>query len=142
MNSTLISRASAGLLLAGGLGLLFAPDVILPRLIPGYPEMGLWLGQLLGTAWLALAALNWLSRTSLLGGIYGRSVVLPNAAFYFIGAMVLIKAVSAHTMPAWIWIVMVPMVLMAGVYSWLLFRGPMARDMEIQRGDPFHRSTK
>ena len=142
MHSTLISRASAGLLLIGGLGLLFAPDVILPRLIPEYPETGLWLGQLLGAAWLALAALNWLSRTSLLGGIYGRSVVMPNAAFYFIAAMVLIKAVSAHTMPAWVWIVMFPVALMAGVYSWLLFRGPMARDMEILRGDPFHRSTK
>ena len=129
MHSTLISRVSAGLLLAGGLGLLFAPDVILPRLIAGYPEAGLWLGQLLGAAWLALAELNWLSQTNLLGGIYGRSVVLPNAAFYFVATMVLIKAVSAHTMPAWIWIVMVPMVLMAGVYSWLLFRGPMARDI-------------
>ena len=141
MNSTLISRTSAGLLLVGGLGLLFAPDVILPRLITGYPEPGLWLGQLLGATWLALAALNWLGRTSLLGGIYGRSVVMPNAAFYFITAMVLIKAVSAHTMLAWIWIVMGPVVLMAGVYSWLLFRGPMARDMEIQRGAPFDKSA-
>ena len=129
MHSTLISRVSAGLLLVGGLGLLFAPDVILPRLIPGYPEAGLWFGQLLGAAWLALAVLNWLSRTSLLGGIYGRSVVLPNAAFYFIATMVLIKAMSAHTMPAWVRIVMFPVALMAGVYSWLLFRGPMARDI-------------
>ncbi len=132
MNSTLISRASASLLLVGGLGLLFAPDVILPRLITGYPEAGLWLGQLLGAAWLALAELNWLSRTSLLGGIYGRSVVLPNAAFYFIATMVLIKAVSAHSMPAWLWIVVIPTALMAGVYSWLLFRGPMARDIEMR----------
>ena len=132
MHSTLISRASAGLLLIGGLGLLFAPDVILPRLIPGYPETGLWLGQLLGAAWLALAALNWLSRTSLLGGIYGRAVVMPNAAFYFIATMVLIKAVSAPSMPVWLWIVVIPTALMAVVYSWLLFRGPMARDIEMR----------
>ena len=132
MNSTLISRASAGLLLVGGLGLLFAPDVILPRLIPGYPETGLWLGQLLGAAWLALAELNWLSRTNLLGGIYGRSVVLPNAAFYFIATMVLIKAVSAPSMPVWLWIVAIPTALMAGMYSWLLFRGPMTRDIEMR----------
>ena len=137
MSSTLISRASAALLFAGGLGLLFAPDAILPRLIPGYPTSGLWFGQLLGAAWLALAVLNWLSRASLLGGIYGRPVVGPNAAFYFIATMVLIKAASAQTMPAWIWIVMFPVVLMAGVYAWLLFRGPMVRDSVIQRGDPF-----
>ena len=132
MHSTLISRVSAGLLLAGGLGLLFAPDVILPRLIAGYPEAGLWLGQLLGAAWLALAELNWLSRTNLLGGIYGRSVVLPNAAFYFIATMVLIKAVSAPSMPVWLWIVAIPTALMAGMYSWLLFRGPMTRDIEMR----------
>ena len=132
MNSTLISRASAGLFLVGGLGLLFAPDVTLPRLIPGYPETGLWLGQLLGAAWLALAVLNWLSRTNLLGGIYGRSVVMPNAAFYFIATMVLIKAVSAPSMPVWLWIVVIPTALMAGMYSWLLFRGPMTRDIEMR----------
>ena len=142
MSSTLISRASAALFFAGGLGLLFAPDAILPHLIPGYPTAGLWLGQLVGAAWLALAVLNWLSQTSLLGGIYGRSVVMPNAAFYFISIMVLIKPLTAHTVPAWVWIVVFPAALMAGVYSWLLFRGPMVRDMEVQRGDPLYWSTK
>jgi hypothetical protein len=29
--STLVSRASAGLLVVGGLGLLFVPDAVLPR---------------------------------------------------------------------------------------------------------------
>ncbi|HEU0076918.1 MAG TPA: hypothetical protein VFQ76_04665, partial [Longimicrobiaceae bacterium] len=91
MFSTQVSRASAGLLLAGGLALLFAPDVVLPRLVPGFPAGGVWLGQLLAAAWLALAALNWLSRAALLGGIYGRPVVLCNAAFYFIAALVLLR---------------------------------------------------
>ena len=37
MTSTNISRASAILLVAGGMVLLFAPDVVLPRIIPGFP---------------------------------------------------------------------------------------------------------
>jgi len=131
--STHISRASAGILLLGGLALLFASDVILPYLIPSFPATGAWLGQLLAAAWLAVAALNWLSRSLLLGGIYGRGVVTTNAVLYFIGAMVLLELASRREAPAALWILIVPMVLFAGVYCWLLFRGPLERDFEIHR---------
>ncbi len=133
MISTMLSRASAGLLVLGGLALLFAPDVILPRLIPGFPVPGVWLGQLVAAAWLALAILNWLNRGVLLGGIYGRAVVVTNAVFYFVGAIVLLKTVTTRDVPAALWIVAVPVALFAGVYGWLLFRGPIARDFEIHR---------
>lgn len=132
MISTLISRASAGILLLGGLALLFAPDVVLPRLVPGFPPEGAWLGQLLAAAWLGLAALNWLSRAVLLGGIYGRPVVLANAAFYFVAAMVLLRAAAGRDVSPAAWIVAVPVVLLAGVYGWLLLRGPLERDFRIQ----------
>ena len=133
MRSTLISRASAGVLALGGLALLFAPDVILPRVIPGFPAAGTWLGQLIAAAWLAVATLNWLSRSALLGGIYGRSVVATNSTLYCIAAIVLLKAAAASEAPKGLWIVTAPVVLLAGVYGWLLFRGPIARDLEIQR---------
>lgn len=45
MFSTQVSRASAGLLLTGGLALLFVPDAILPRLVPGFPAGGFSLGS-------------------------------------------------------------------------------------------------
>jgi hypothetical protein len=131
--STRISRANAGLLLVGGLALLFAPDVILPRFIPTFPAAAAWLGQLLAAAWLALAALNWLNQSALLGGIYARPVVLTNAALYFIAAMVLLKVVRQPEAPAALWLVIVPVVLFAGIYGWLLFRGPLDRDFEIHR---------
>lgn len=77
MISSVVTRASAAVLLMGGLILLFVPDVVLPRLVVDYPQAGVWLGQLLGTAWLGVAALNWLNRSAVLGGIYGdrKSVV-------------------------------------------------------------------
>ena len=134
MISTQLSRASAGFLLAGGLALLFAPDVVLPRLVPGFPAGGAWLGQLLAAAWLALAALNWLSRAALLGGIYGRPVVLCNAAFYFIAAMVLLRAGVGRGVPAALWAIAVPVALLAGAYGWLLLRGPAERDLQAYRG--------
>lgn len=133
MFSTQVSRASAGLLLTGGLALLFVPDAILPRLVPGFPAGGFWLGQLLAAALLALAALNWLQRSVLLGGIYGRPVVMSNAAFYFIAAMVLLRHAVGREVPAAIWVVAVPVVVLAAVYVWLLRRGPFERDLQIYR---------
>jgi hypothetical protein len=131
--STQVSRASAGLLLLGGLALLFVPDAILPRLVPGFPPTGFWLGQLLAAALLALATLSWLHRSTLLGGIYGRPVVMSNAAFYFIAAMVLLRRMVGREAPVALWIVAVPVVVLAAVYAWLLRRGPVERDLEMYR---------
>ena len=131
--STLISRASAVLFALGGLALLFAADAILPHLISGYPPAGAWLGQLVAAGWLAVALLNWASQPGLLGGIYGRQVVLTNAALYFITATVLIKVVIRPRAPVALWLLVVPTALFAGIYGWLLFRGPFERDFEHAR---------
>jgi hypothetical protein len=131
--STRLSWLSAIVLLLGGLALLFAADAILPRLIPAFPAAGVWLGQVLAATWLAIATLNWLSRSVLLGGIYGRPVVLTNAVLYFITAMVLLKIVTRGDAPAALWFVVVLTVLLGAAYGWLLFRGPLERDFEIHR---------
>ncbi len=133
MISTQISRASAGVLLAGGLVLLFAADVVLAHLIPGFPASGAWIGQLLAAAWLGLAALDWTSQRSLLGGIYGRPIVLANAAHYFIASMVLLRQASRGGTPPALWLVIVPLAVLTLAYGWLLMRGPFARDIDAQR---------
>lgn len=121
------------MLLLGGVALLFASDVILPRLIPAFPEGGAWLGQLLAAAWIAVAALDWLSQGALLGGIYGRAVVAANAALYFIATTVLLEVVVRDRAPAALWFFLVPAAVFAGIFGWLLFRGPFERDFERQR---------
>ncbi len=135
MISTRISRASAAVLAAGGMALLFAADAILPRVSPGFPVGSAWVGQLLGAAWLGLAALNWIGRGTLLGGIYGRSMVMANAAFYFIATTVLVPiAQRAGASPA----LRLATLLIAAftvVYVWLFYRGPVERDIAEQRGD-------
>ena len=134
MISSIVSRGSAVLLAGVGFVLLFAPDLLLPRLVPGYPPGGLWLGQVLGAAAGGLAALNWLSRSLLLGGIYGRSVVMPNATCFFIAALVLLRAASrAGSDAAMLWVLGLVVAVPALVYGWLLFRGPFERDLEAQR---------
>jgi hypothetical protein len=122
--SSLVTRASAALLLLGGVALLFAPDLILPRLVPGFPAAGLWIGQLLGAAWLGVAALNWLQRAAVLGGIYGRPVVLTNLVLYFVGALTLIRTLQDPAASRALWLVAAPAIGLAIVYGALLLRGP------------------
>jgi hypothetical protein len=86
MISSTISRASAITLAVGGGAMLFVADEILPVLAPDFPPDAAWIGQSLGAAWLGLAALNWLQRNVVLGGIYSRPIVLANLIAYFVTA--------------------------------------------------------
>lgn len=124
MISSTISRVSAFVLLLGGLVLLFASDAVLPALIPGFPPEAAWLGQLLAAAWLGVAALNWLQRSALLGGIYGRATVSANVAMYVVSALSLLRALLGHSAPAALWFAAVPMAALAATYVALMMRGP------------------
>ncbi len=132
--SSLISRTSAGFLALVGLVLLFASDEVLPHVVPDVPATASWIGQLIAAGWLGLAVLNWVSRSALLGGIYGRPVVLTNALFYFIGATTLLKVMSAQEHLAVLRWIAGPVAMFAGVYGWLLFRGPIRTDFARARG--------
>lgn len=47
--------------------------------------------QICGALYLGFAALNWTAKGTLLGGIYGRPIVLANFAHFMIGAIALGK---------------------------------------------------
>jgi hypothetical protein len=122
--SSLVSRVSAALLSLAGLALLFASDVLLPAVVPGLPPAAAWLGQLLAAAWLGVAALNWLQRAAVLGGIYGRPIVIANLALYFVSALSLFRALVSAGTPSALWLALAPSAVLAAVYGALLLRGP------------------
>lgn len=124
MVSSVVSLVSALILFVAGLVLLFAPDVVLPAIVSGFPVSGAWLGQLLAAAWFGLAALNWLQRRVVLGGIYGRPTVLANVALYFISALSLLRVLLGHDAPPSLWLAFVVAVAFAVAYAALLLRGP------------------
>lgn len=74
-----------------GLGamLLFAPEEVGESLVSEL--RGHVIAQLLGAVLLGFGAMNWIARSSALGGIYGRSVVAGNQTHLVIGALVLVK---------------------------------------------------
>ena len=129
--SSILSRTSAAALAVGGAAFLFAPDALLPALVPGFPPSAAWVGQLIAASWLGVAALNWLQRSAILGGIYGRPVVFANLVLYFVSALSLLRAVIGGG-PAALWVIVVPMAAFALAYGALLMRGPF---------DPLERAT-
>lgn len=134
MISSLISRTSAGVLFLGGAVLLFASDTVLPILVVDVQPAATWPGELIGAGWLALAALNWLSRGTMLGGIYGRPIVIANVALYFITAAVLLRVAVERSRPGVLWLIGGATLVLAGVYGWLLLRGPAAGDVSRAAG--------
>lgn len=130
MISPRITRVNATVQLLAGLVLLFAADNVLALIAPGIPASANWIGQVLGGALIALAVMNWLNRTALLGGIYGRSVVLSNAVLYIMTASTMSSAVRGRDhAPVALWIVFAIASLLAVVYGALLMRGPIESDL-------------
>jgi hypothetical protein len=129
MISSLISYVSSVVLAVAGVALLFASDVILPSVVSGFPVDAAWLGQLLAAAWLGVAFLNWAHRATVLGGIYGRPVVLANFALYVISALSLVRVLHGNAASAWLWPAFAVAAVLALAYGALLLRGPFAADM-------------
>jgi hypothetical protein len=120
--SSILSHASAIYLAALGLALLFGSDVVLPTFVPDFPTQAVWLGQLLGGAWLGVALTNWNGRKNILGGIYGRPQVNLNMTLYLISAIGMFKA---ETSPWALWLLVVPMSIFGVAYAVVLLRGPL-----------------
>lgn len=122
MNSSLVVRASAALLAAGGLPLLFASDSLLPRLVPTFPPALSWMGQLIAAAWLGIALFNWSTRNTTIGGIYGRPAVMLNLVLYLVSGLGLLKASGT---PLAVRAIALLLLAMAALYGHLLLRGPL-----------------
>jgi hypothetical protein len=124
MISSIVSRASALVLACAGVGLLFVPDVFLNALVPAYPAPAQWIGQLLGGAWLSIAALNWSQRTAIIGGIYARPLVYTNFVMWLVSALTLVRQLRATQVTTAAWAMAAVAVVFAAAYAALLFRGP------------------
>jgi hypothetical protein len=85
------------------LAFIFAPEIVLARLSIEPAALALLLGQLYGAALFGLAIIAWFARTMLLGGIYGRAIVVGGFAHALVGVFALFHAVRALPANGWIW---------------------------------------
>lgn len=85
----LLLTVSAAVYLLAAIALLFAADELLPLAAGTASQLDVALLQLIGAALFGFAMLNWLSRYSMLGGIYGRPLVVANLAHTATAALML-----------------------------------------------------
>jgi hypothetical protein len=102
----------------GGL-LLFAPAEMTAMLLVRTDNTPLV--QLLGAALLGFAAMKWIARSSLLGGIYGKSVLAGNQTHFTVGALLLLKHGLVAGGSAAYWALTGVYVLGAGLFLYLVF---------------------
>jgi hypothetical protein len=123
---TVVFAGSAVLLAIAGLTCLFLPDFVAPRL--GGASASTAPIQLTAAGLLGFAALDWIGRNAIYGGIYGRPIVLAN----FLHGMILTTTlIRLQATPSYSLIGMFAAIL-AGAYTVLfavlLFRGPKLVD--------------
>jgi hypothetical protein len=95
-----IMAASAVFLALGGVATLFGPQELLTFLDVPRNSTVLLTMQLLAATLIAFAMANWMAKDSRIGGIYNRPLAIANLLHFSIGAITLVKAWIAGTMPA------------------------------------------
>ncbi len=121
MNSRYLMIASAAVLAVLGLLLSFAPEETLAYL--GQPAMVAVpvLLQLAGALYLGFAFMNWTAKGSVLGGIYGRAIVLGNFLHFVMGALAFLKAAIDPGFGTIIWALTAIYAVFALLFGRLLF---------------------
>lgn len=130
--SRVLLSVTALVLALGGAALLFAPDVAAGalRIDSG---AGIWPWQVLAAAWLGLAALDWASRGSVVGGIYARPVASANFTHFLIVSLVLARVVLGGGQSAATWILFAVATMFALAFGQRLFFGAPEAELRQRR---------
>jgi hypothetical protein len=121
-------EATAIVLGAAALALIFAPELVLARLAIEPAAAAIPLAELYGAALFGLALTSWMARTMLLGGIYGKAVVSGGFAHALVGVFALLHALRAATGNMFLWGACAVYALLAIAFGMLMFGpGPRAQ---------------
>jgi hypothetical protein len=117
---------SAVALAALGISASFLPQEILSRAAMPPDRFAVALIQVAGALYVGFAMLNWSAKGALLGGIYGRPIVLANFAHFAVGAIALFKIVVLGQLHVEAAILTAVYALFAAWFGFVLF-GPGPR---------------
>lgn len=131
MNTKIIMTSSAFILFAAGIVLTFLPDdIVMYVLLQPNKPLQLLL-QIMGALYFGFGMLNWMMRTSTIGGIYNKPIAIANFAHFFIAALALIHGLlSTPNLPKIIWFVAVSYVFYAIAFGIIFYTSPMKRTQQ------------
>ncbi len=125
MNTKIIMTTSA--LMLGAVSIIFS---FLPEGVIGYLQFErtqnlVLVFQIIGALYFALAMLNFMSRDSVIGGIYNKPTSITNFAHFSIGSITLIKALFVNINLSYIyWLVAFVYTVFAFAFGSIAFFHP------------------
>ena len=127
MNTKSLMTSSAIILALIGISLIFFPKEILDYFELSTSDTLELLMQIIGSFYFAFAMLNWMSKGSLIGGIYNRPIALANWTHFFIAGLALIKGVLANPSLSYvIWSIAIIYSIFAILFGIVLFKHPVS----------------
>jgi hypothetical protein len=103
MNTKILMTASATVMGLTGTVLIFLPNEVAYHFEWDEEQLIPLVLQILGALYFAFAMLNWMTRTNLIGGIYGRPVAMANLVHFLVGGLALIKGTNLDQASLLIW---------------------------------------
>jgi uncharacterized membrane protein YoaK (UPF0700 family) len=124
VSSKFVMTSSALLLIAAGVICSFLPQELAVWLEIGGDQIVPMLLKIVGALYFAFGMVNWIAKDMLLGGIYGRPVMIGNLSHFVIGALALLKGVSLQSHPTVIIIITAVYIIYAVLFGSIFFRTP------------------
>ena len=133
MNTKSLMTLSAMILAMIGISLIFLPNEILDYLELSVSETLQLLMQIIGSLYFALAILNWMSKGSLIGGIYGRPIAMANLTHFVIAGLALIKGILVNPSLSYvIWSIAIIYSIFAIFFGIVAFKHPINENKHIE----------
>ncbi|MFT4737156.1 MAG: hypothetical protein ACI8QD_000585 [Cyclobacteriaceae bacterium] len=81
--------------------------------------------QVLGAFYFGFAMTNWTARASLMGGIYGRAILVGNFTQFMITSLILFRGVSAYSLDYLVSVLASVNLIFALSFGYLMFSDPL-----------------
>ena len=125
MKTKLLMTSSAIVLGIPGIALTFLPSEILGLINEETSASLQLMMQITGGLYFSFGLLNWMSKRSIIGGIYNRPICLANFTHFLVAGLALIKAVlTTPGLTYGFWVIAFVYMLYAIFYGIVLFGHP------------------
>ena len=129
MNTKLLMTLSAIILALIGISLIFFPKEILNYFGSSVSDTLELLMQIIGSFYYAFAMLNWMSKGSIIGGIYNRPIAIANLTHFVIAGLALIKGIFSNPSLSYIiWSIGILYSIFAILFGLVAFNHPVSEN--------------
>jgi hypothetical protein len=133
MNTKSLMTLSAMILALIGISLIFLPKEILDYFELSISDTLELIMQIIGSFYFAFAILNWMSKGSVIGGIYNRPIAMANLTHFVIAGLALIKGVLANPSLSYvIWSIAIIYSIFAILFGIVAFKHPVSENNHIK----------